>query len=356
MIIQKLTSIFKIFLVLTIIFPIIHFFQFTVGNHIKFLHVAKYTTVAASEASNQSPRRIIAVGDLHGDYEQTLKVLKMTRILDAKENWIGNNGILVQTGDIVDRGPDCLKIYKLFDRLRQEASKVGGQVINLIGNHEIMNLVLSWSYVTPGDISSFGTAQNRVHEFSSEGYIGNLLLTTFQIASIVENDTLFVHGGIDIEWAKKGIENINILGKELVNKTTKMLSRENPTITWNAMNVTKEEASIFLDVNGPLWMRKYAEKEDEYIKKMLDEVLEILKVKRMVIGHTPLSNRILSKYNGKVYVIDVGISSYYGGNLAALEIVGDQVKEIYPDGMVKCSESGDDDNNENANKIIKDEL
>ncbi|CAG8706876.1 5434_t:CDS:2, partial [Scutellospora calospora] len=125
-------------------------------------------------------------------------------------------------GDIADRGPDCLKIYKLFDRLRLDAKKV--------------------------DISTFGTIQNRIREFSSEGYIGNLLLTTFQIASIVENDTLFVHGGIDLNWAKKGIENINILGKELVSKTTKMLSKENPIMTWDRMNVTKEEASI-IDIN-----------------------------------------------------------------------------------------------------------
>ncbi|CAG8710544.1 22517_t:CDS:2, partial [Gigaspora rosea] len=176
------------------------------------------------------------VGDLHGDYEQTLKVLKMSRIWVKKK--IGNNGMKPSNNE-------------------------------------------PYSKLKLRNISSFGTTQNRVHEFSSKSYIDNLLLTTFQIASIVENDTLFVHGGIDIEWA---IENINILGKELVNKMAKMLSRENPTITWNAMNVMKEEA-----------------------------ILEILKVKRMLIGHTPLSN-------------------------------------------LKCSESGNDDNNENANKIIKNEL
>ncbi|CAG8739093.1 14404_t:CDS:2, partial [Racocetra fulgida] len=181
--------------------PNIHFFD----DKIRSSYVAKFSTDTASNVSNHSPRRIVAVGDLHGDYEQTLKVLKMAKILDANES------------------PDCLKIYELFDRLRQEAKEVDGQVINLIGNHEIMNLILNWIYVTPEDIRSFGGVQNRIHQFSSEGYIGNLLLNTFQIASIVENDTLFVHGGIDLKWAKKGIENINSLGKELVNKTTKML-------------------------------------------------------------------------------------------------------------------------------------
>ncbi|CAG8468779.1 6147_t:CDS:2 [Cetraspora pellucida] len=350
-------KIYLVFFILTIVFPIINSLQqlTTVDDKIKPSHVAKFSTDTISNVSNQPPRRIIAVGDLHGDYEQTLKVLKMAKILDEKENWIGNNGILVQTGDIVDRGPDCLKIYILFDRLRQEAKEVGGQVINLIGNHEIMNLLLGWSYVVPNDIRSFGGVQNRIRQFSSEGYIGKFLLNSFQIASIVENDTLFVHGGIDVKWANKGIENINILGKELVNKTTKMLSRENPIISWSHMNVTKEEASIFEDHNGPLWMRRYAERDDEYTKKMVDEVLEILKVKRMVIAHTPLSDRIESKFNGKIYVIDVGISSAYDGNLAALEIIGDQIREIYPDEIVNSNKTNDE-NIKNSNKIIKDEL
>jgi hypothetical protein len=50
----------------------------------------------------------------------------------------------------------------------------------------------------------------------------------------------------------------------------------------------------------------------------------------MIIGHTPRRRKIRSIFNGKVYVIDVGISEYYGSNLAALEIIGDKVREIYP--------------------------
>lgn len=50
----------------------------------------------------------------------------------------------------------------------------------------------------------------------------------------------------------------------------------------------------------------------------------------MVIGHTPHRGKIRSRFNGKVYIIDVGISEYYGSYLAALEIIGDKVREIYP--------------------------
>jgi hypothetical protein len=48
-------------------------------------------------SQNDSLRRIIAIGDLHGDYEQTIKVLQLANVIDDNETWSGNNGILVQT-------------------------------------------------------------------------------------------------------------------------------------------------------------------------------------------------------------------------------------------------------------------
>ena len=55
----------------------------------------------------------------------------------------------------------------------------------------------------------------------------------------------------------------------------------------------------------------------------------------MVIGHTPQFNgRILPRCDNMVFVIDVGISEYYGSHRAALEIIGDQVNAIYPEGKI----------------------
>ena len=51
----------------------------------------------------------------------------------------------------------------------------------------------------------------------------------------------------------------------------------------------------------------------------------------MVVGHTPqLNGRILSRCKGKFFVIDVGISRVYGGNSAAMEIIGDKIYARYP--------------------------
>jgi hypothetical protein len=46
----------------------------------------------------QEPVRIVAVADLHGDYDNSLAVLQMSDLVDDKAKWKGgNNTIFVQT-------------------------------------------------------------------------------------------------------------------------------------------------------------------------------------------------------------------------------------------------------------------
>ena len=59
--------------------------------------------VFTSENSPQYSRRIVAVGDLHGDYGNALQVLQMAGVVDKAGNWSGKVDLFVQTGDIIDR-------------------------------------------------------------------------------------------------------------------------------------------------------------------------------------------------------------------------------------------------------------
>lgn len=53
---------------------------------------------AAVRATNLNRKRIVAVGDLHGDYAQAIRTLKLLKIIDKDENWSGgNNTTFVQT-------------------------------------------------------------------------------------------------------------------------------------------------------------------------------------------------------------------------------------------------------------------
>jgi 3',5'-cyclic AMP phosphodiesterase CpdA len=86
--------------------------------------------------------------------------------------WSGDDAILVQTGDIVDRGTYAWDIYRLMARLRGEASRVGGRVVSILGNHEVMNAIGDWRYVTQDDIQHTGGSEQRFLDMSTEGWLG----------------------------------------------------------------------------------------------------------------------------------------------------------------------------------------
>jgi len=89
----------------------------------------------------QQPSRIVAVGDVHGDYEDFADILQRSNLIDNGRKWIGGNAVLVQMGDIMDRGPDVREVMDLLMSLEKQARGKGGKVITLIGNHEAFNLM-----------------------------------------------------------------------------------------------------------------------------------------------------------------------------------------------------------------------
>lgn len=52
-------------------------------------------TVAAKKTEFE--RRIVALGDLHGDLPNTLEILKFSNLIDKDHHWIGGDAIFVQT-------------------------------------------------------------------------------------------------------------------------------------------------------------------------------------------------------------------------------------------------------------------
>jgi len=75
--------------------------------------------------------------------------------------------------------------------------------------------------------------------------------------------------------------------------------------------------------SGPLWNRIYSADVTTESCKQLNETLNILDIKRMVVAHTPQDQGINSACNKKVWRIDTGLSSFYNGKLQALEILND---------------------------------
>src|SRR5262245_16261395 len=123
------------------------------------LLIALAALIAATPARAQSEwdnvARVVAIGDLHGDYEKFVDMLQQAGLIDARNNWSGGQTHLVQLGDIPDRGPDSRRIMDLLMRLEPQARRAGGYVHALIGNHEAMNVIGDLRYVHPGESAAF---------------------------------------------------------------------------------------------------------------------------------------------------------------------------------------------------------
>ena len=312
-------------------------------------------TQANQEVSIAATARTVAIGDIHGDFAHFESVLRSTGLVDQGNRWVGGKTILVQLGDSTDRGPDSRRAIDLLRSLQRQAKRAGGKVEVLIGNHEIMNVTGDLRFVHPGEYAAFKNARSAsrldayyqqavaelkaaapntkkfelpenhreewnkkfplgfvAHRFawSPSGEYGKWTLSNS--TAIKVGDTVFVHGGISSKYSTMGLQELDRRVKTEIATPSK----------WNAK-------SIIDDPKGPFWYRGWAEL-DETAKNeaALDKVLKRLGAKRMVIAHTPLLNVVLPRFGGKVVVVDVGMSNYYGGANAALELVGDRAFAI----------------------------
>jgi hypothetical protein len=115
----------------------------------------------AQVAFAQSDRRVVAVGDVHGAYEQFVSILTHAKLIDASQRWTGGTATLVQTGDYTDRGAKVRQVLDLLIALEERARAGGGEVVTLLGNHEVLNMIGDLRYVTPEIASAFADAQSE---------------------------------------------------------------------------------------------------------------------------------------------------------------------------------------------------
>jgi Calcineurin-like phosphoesterase len=254
---------------------------------------------------------VYAVGDLHGDLDNAIRTLQLAGLVDAEGRWTGGAATLVQTGDVVDRGPDGRALYGWLRRLTAEASAVGGRVVPLLGNHEVMNLRGDWRYVAPGDVAAYGGIEARKAAFAPAGEDGRWLRSLGAAAAVGE--TVFVHGGIRAAEAARGVAAIN-------------------TRVRAALDVAGESAAIGVD--GPLWYRGYADGPEDVACPELNRALAALGARRMVVGHTTRRDgKIQARCGGALLVIDIGIADDYGAHLGLVELTGGtDALALYPGG------------------------
>jgi len=313
--------------------------------------------------------RIVAVGDIHGNWDGYIATLRAAGLVDRRNRWSGGRTHLVQIGDIPGRGPDTLQVLEHMQRLKRQAKRDGGRLHHLIGNHEAMNVFGDLRYADPGEFAAFADRDSdRLREryldalmermesqdpeaFKTlpddfredwlaehpEGWLEHRFAWSRlwdEDAEIYEwvasspiavkiNDVVFVHGGISTDFCSESFES---------------LTRQ----AHNALDGrTTDELGILVDPMGPLWYRGLSGIEPRASAAVVEAILDRYDAEHIVVGHTPTGGYIHPRYGNRVVQIDVGISKAYGGHLGYLEILPDGLYAGYANGRVPLPETAE---------------
>jgi hypothetical protein len=284
-----------------------------------------------------------------------LATFQESGVIDENHAWNGAETHLVITGDLLDRGPDSRHVVNLIMRLEREAALAGGQVHQLLGNHEVMNLIGDLRYVSMPEYAAFSdeeSAQEREHwyqqyrrsqpadadeltvrsefnekappgffghrrAFRNDGFYGKWLLE--KPLMIVINDTAFVHGGVPPYVAEHGLAGVNgALKTDLLKFLTALSTlgdagilspidrfRDQPSIlaakmeAWQLDDALMSSAQVVVDhrnspintPDGPLWYRGSSTCNGLIEGDGLNTALSRIGATRAAIGHTTTITR-----------------------------------------------------------------
>ena len=82
-------------------------------------------------------KRLIVVGDIHGQLDPFVKILQHANLINNHWDWCGGQDRLIQMGDVYDRGPKSRQTDLLLDKIQRQAANSTGEVVRLVGNHEL---------------------------------------------------------------------------------------------------------------------------------------------------------------------------------------------------------------------------
>jgi 3',5'-cyclic AMP phosphodiesterase CpdA len=306
--------------------------------------------------------RIVAVGDVHGAYDAFVTTLQNAGVIDDEMRWSGGQTHLVSTGDLVDRGAESRRVMDLMMRLEREASRAGGKVHQLLGNHEVMNLNGDLRYVADEEYAAFLDMESPEEReswyqffreqrpadsdeqklrwqfdeknppgyfghrraFRSDGRYGKWLLS--KPFMIVINDTAFAHGGFPPFVAEHGLAGVNgrlkddIVGFVETSQALQALGllspadrfREAPVVLTKRAEAGELQGKAvdiavrMLDFGdsplhggaGPTWYRGTVECTALVEGDGLQAALDRIGASRVVVGHTPTASRQVQRHMG----------------------------------------------------------
>ncbi|MFA8449784.1 MAG: metallophosphoesterase [Bacteroidales bacterium] len=270
----------------------------------KLFHSAPASVFSAVE-------KIVAIGDLHGDYNRLIRALLAANVINKQGSWIFGNGHVVIIGDVFDRGNQVTSLLWKIYQLNQESERAGGKVHFLLGNHEWMNLNKDHRFLHPHYVYLCEKHNIDYSDlYNSDFILGSWLRSRNSVIRI--GDVLFVHAGLSAEVSEAFpyLEDINIQIRRILDDS--LIVRRN----------SKEE--LLTGSYGPLWYRGYIM---PWVGKSIvntsdfKKILKVYNSNYLVFGHTTQAH-IESFYDGAAFGIDVPF-----GNIEQEEVL------LYEDGV-----------------------
>ena len=287
---------------------------------------------------NYNNNRIIAIGDIHGDYYIFIELLKLAKVIDDEFNWVGNDTYVIQLGDTLDgKRPNVtvdneflnttgeIEITKLILYLDKQAKKHNGRVISILGNHELYpyyyynDKSFNDKYVKDVDLKQYPKLYNvsRFKYYKPGSGEGAILLGKTRPLIIQLGQFIFCHGSLNKKFLEECVK--HKFTKTYNNNFIDIAKINNIVKDW--LTGKSKKIPFFINESeniNPLFNRDLTDPKTLNKTQCVDLVDSVLKYFQngnyLVMGHSTHKN-INTLCDNKVYRTDIAISRAFGGTL-----------------------------------------
>jgi hypothetical protein len=305
---------------------------------------------STSQSIKNKKNKVLAVGDLHGDYFRLIRFLKEEELITVKNKDIfewnpeAKNVNVVTLGDYCDwrgeplEGPITEWIYgakkildflinltKQMEELRAKDKDFSSNLFCLLGNHDQMLLegYDSYKFFSEDDIKfileNASLPNMLIQEFSSQREKVEMILKFLNWYQQGGEKTIASYGGIkfwdeEMEKGHKAFLNNLILGT-VVNKTLFSHSLPDSNQYWKPLDEIlklpdEEKAEAIMEFTWGRRIWGYDVFSGQPVlplsNQQVENMLSQMNVERSVVGHTPMRSLVpVIAFNGKIINLDL---------------------------------------------------